>query len=71
MWTIGDTSSFRRGTARPELKHEWLADARRFGWNFLAAFIGRGLRDHLGGSALGAAVEERWVTGIELGFFAC
>ena len=53
---------------RTELKHEWLADARRFGWNFLAAFIGRGLRDHLGGSALTPAAETVG-TGIELGFY--
>ena len=51
MWTVGREdrdSDPQRGT---ELKHEWLGNARRFGWNFLAAFVGRGIREHLGGHA--------------------
>ena len=68
MWTIADSFVIQARNTAPELKHEWLADARRFGWNFLAAFIGRGLRDHLGGSALAPAAEMVG-TGIELGFY--
>ncbi len=68
MWTIADSLVIQARNTAPELKHEWLADARRFGWNFLAAFIGRGLRDHLGGSALTPAAETVG-TGIELGFY--
>ena len=36
-----------------KLKHEFLADAREFGWNFLAAYTGRGIRDRFGGSVVG------------------
>ena len=68
MWTIGDSFVIQGRNRAPELKHEWLADARRFGWNFLAAFVGRGLRDHLAGSPLAPAAEKVG-SGIELGFY--
>jgi len=68
MWTIGDSFVIQARNRAAALKHEWLGDARQFGWNFLAAFVGRGLRDHLAGSVL-APVTERLGTGIELGFY--
>jgi len=68
LWTIGDEVVIQSRTRGTELKHEWLADARRFGWSFLAAFAGRGLRDHLGGSKLGT-VTEQLGSGLELGFY--
>jgi len=68
MWTIADSFVIQSRNVATELKHEWLGDARHFGWNFLAAFVGRGLRDHLAGSAL-TPVAERLGTGIELGFY--
>jgi FAD/FMN-containing dehydrogenase len=68
MWTIGDDIVIQSRNKGRKLKHEWLADAREFGWNFLAAYTGRGLRDHLGGSVLGK-VKERLGTGVELGFY--
>ncbi len=68
MWTIGDDIVIQSRNRGTELKHEWLANARRFGWSFLAAFAGRGLRDHLGGSPLGA-LKERLGLGLELGFY--
>ncbi len=49
MWTIDDDMVIQTRNAATELKHEWLGNARRFGWNFLGAFVGRGLRDHLSG----------------------
>ena len=68
MWTIGDDIVIQSRNSARELKHEWLGNARKFGWSFLAAFIGRGLRDHLGGSAIGA-IGENVGSGIELGFY--
>lgn len=68
LWTIGDYVVIQTRNHGTELKHEWLADARRFGWSFLAAFTGRGLRDHLGGSPLGD-IKERLGSGMELGFY--
>ena len=68
LWTIGDNVVIQSRNRGTELKHEWLADARRFGWSFLAAFVGRGLRDHLGGSPLGA-LKEQLGAGLELGFY--
>jgi FAD/FMN-containing dehydrogenase len=68
MWTIGDNIVIQSRNSGTELRHEWLADARRFGWSFIAAFTGRGLRDHLGGSPLGA-IKERLGAGLELGFY--
>jgi len=68
LWTIGGDVVIQSRNSATELKHEWLADARHFGWNFLAAFTGRGLRDHLGGSSLGAATE-RLGAGLELRFY--
>ncbi len=68
LWTIGGEVVIQSRNAATELKHEWLAEARRFGWNFMAAFTGRGLRDHLGGSPFGA-MTERLGSGLELGFY--
>src|SRR4029453_14397007 len=52
-WTRKDKIVLQTRNATSELKHEWLGNARRFGWNFLAAFVGRGIRENLGGTALG------------------
>jgi hypothetical protein len=35
MWTIDDDMVIQTRNAATELKHEWLGNARRFGWNFL------------------------------------
>ena len=59
MWTIGDDIVIQSRNKARKLKHEWLADAREFGWNFLGAYTGRGLRDRFGGSGLGK-IKERW-----------
>jgi len=68
MWTVGDDIVIQTRNAATELKHEWLANARRFGWNFLGAFVGRGLREHLAGAGA-SGLSERLNTGIELGFY--
>jgi FAD/FMN-containing dehydrogenase len=67
-WTLKDKIVLQTRNAASELKHEWLGNARRFGWNFLAAFIGRGIREHLGGTPLGTLGEDVG-SGIELGFY--
>ena len=68
MWTVGDEIVIQSRNSAPELKHEWLANARQFGWSFLGAFVGRGLREHLGGTKH-EDLEERLSSGIELGFY--
>ena len=68
MWTVGDDIVIQSRNSASELKHEWLANARQFGWNFLGAFVGRGLREHLGGTKH-EDLEERLSSGIELGFY--
>ena len=67
-WTLKDKIVLQTRNAASELKHEWLGNARRFGWNFLAAFVGRGIREHLGGTALGTLGEDVG-SGLELGFY--
>jgi FAD/FMN-containing dehydrogenase len=67
-WTLKDNIVLQTRNAASELKHEWLGNARRFGWNFLAAFVGRGIREHLGGTPLGTLGEDVG-SGIELGFY--
>ena len=61
LWTIGDDIVIQSRNKARKLKHEWLADAREFGWNFLGAYTGRGLRDRFGGSG---AREDQGTTGI-------
>ena len=68
LWTIGDDVVIQSRNKGKKLKHEFLADAREFGWNFLAAYIGRGIRERVGGTAIGK-VKERLGYGIELGFY--
>ena len=44
-WTLKEKIVFQTRNTGTELKHEWLGNARKFGWNFLAAFVGRGIRN--------------------------
>lgn len=67
MWTIDDDMVIQTRNAATELKHEWLGNARRFGWNFLGAFVGRGLRDHLSGDT--RERREDRLADIEIGFY--
>jgi FAD/FMN-containing dehydrogenase len=67
-WTIGRMVVIQTRNRAAELSHEWLAGARRFGWNFLAAFAGRAIRQHTPGPALTSVAED--IEGeIELGFY--
>ena len=68
LWTIGDDIVIQSRNKARKLKHEWLADAREFGWNFLGAYAGRGLRDRFGGSGLGK-IKEGLGSGLELAFY--
>lgn len=40
-WTIDDTVVIQTRNQASTLRHEWLADSRRFGWSFLGAFSSR------------------------------
>jgi hypothetical protein len=51
-----------------ELRHDLLAEARRFGWSFLGAFAGRAIRQAGVSTELTNAVEDLGA-GIELGFY--
>ena len=68
MWTVGDDIVIQSRNRAKRLRHEWLADSREFGWNFLGAYLGRRLRDEFGGSRLGR-IKERLGSGIELAFY--
>lgn len=57
-WTIGRTVTIQTRNAATELQHDWLADARRFGWNFLAAFTARAIRRPKPGSPVTTLVED-------------
>jgi UDP-N-acetylenolpyruvoylglucosamine reductase len=67
LWTVGDDIVIQSRNKAKKLKHEFLADARKFGWNFLAAYIGRGIRDWFGGSVVGRVNELG--SGLELAFY--
>jgi UDP-N-acetylenolpyruvoylglucosamine reductase len=67
LWTVGDDIVIQSRNKAKKLKHEFLADARKFGWNFLAAYIGRGIRDWFGGSVVGKVNELG--SGLELTFY--
>jgi FAD/FMN-containing dehydrogenase len=66
-WTIGRTTVIQTRNRTDHLEHEWLAETRRFGWNFLAAFLGRGIREHAPAKVL-EPLEDLGL-GIELGFY--
>jgi FAD/FMN-containing dehydrogenase len=68
LWTVGDDVVIQSRNRGRKLKHEFLADAREFGWNFLAAYTGRGIRDRFAGSVVGK-VKERLGSGVELAFY--
>jgi FAD/FMN-containing dehydrogenase len=68
MWTVGDDIVIQSRNTATALRHEFLADAREFGWNFLAAYTGRQIRDRFAGTGIGA-LKERLGSGVELGFY--
>jgi hypothetical protein len=60
-WTVGRSVVIQTRNRAAELKHEWMAESRRFAWNFLAAYSARALSHHL--------LAEDLEAGVELGFF--
>ena len=56
-------------SARTELKHEWLGDARRFGWSFLARLHRSRTARPPRRARLSAPIKERLGSGLELGFY--
>jgi UDP-N-acetylenolpyruvoylglucosamine reductase len=68
LWTVGDHVVIQSRNKAKKLKHEFLADAREFGWNFLAAYTGRGNRDRFGGTGIGR-LKEGLGSGLELAFY--
>jgi FAD/FMN-containing dehydrogenase len=68
FWTIGDDIVIQSRNRARKLKKEFLADARELGWNFLAAYTGRGIRDRFGDSVVGR-LKERLGSGLELAFY--
>jgi len=67
-WTVGRSVVIQTRNRATELRHEWLAGSRQFGWNFLAAFTGRTIRQHTPGRALTHLAEDI-EAGVELGFY--
>ena len=65
-WTIGRTTVVQTRHPATELRHEWLAASRRFGWNFLGAFAARAVSQRP--DPLGDVGEELGM-GLELGFY--
>jgi FAD/FMN-containing dehydrogenase len=67
-WTIENTVVIQTRNRATKLRHEWLAESREFGWNFLAAFSSRAIRRLTGGTAISTVVEDVGF-GVELGFY--
>jgi FAD/FMN-containing dehydrogenase len=67
-WTVDDTVVIQTRNPATELQHEWLAESRRFGWNFLGAFSGRAKRRFTFGTPISEVAEDIGFD-IELGFY--
>jgi hypothetical protein len=67
-WTLGRKVVIQTRNRATELRHDYLAEARRFGWSFLAAFNSRAIRRYAVSSAL-ANVAEDIESEIELGLY--
>ncbi|MBA2301011.1 MAG: hypothetical protein H0W08_00090 [Acidobacteria bacterium] len=67
-WTVDDDVVIQTRNGASELRHEWLADSRRFGWSFLGAFAGRVGRGLASGTPVSNLVEEIGF-GVEIGFY--
>jgi len=67
-WTVGHTLVIQTRNRASELRHDFLAESRRFGWSFLAAFAGRTIRQHVSSTELTNTLEDAGA-GIELGFY--
>jgi FAD/FMN-containing dehydrogenase len=66
-WTIGRKVVIQTRNRATELRLDFLAESRRFGWSFLAAYGGRFLRQHTPAGVIN--VVEEIGSGVELGFY--
>ena len=57
-WTVGHKLVIQTRNRATELRHDLLAEARRFGWSFLGAFAGRAIRQTGVSTELTNAVED-------------
>jgi len=67
-WTVRHKVIVQTRNRATELRHEFLADSRRFAWSFLGAFIARGLREHSISTAATNVLEDVGAT-IETGLY--
>jgi FAD/FMN-containing dehydrogenase len=67
-WTIGDSVVIQTRNHATKLRHEWLAESREFGWNFLGAFAGRIARRIAAGNPRSEELEDLGFR-VELGFY--
>jgi FAD/FMN-containing dehydrogenase len=67
-WTVERTTVLQTRNQATELRHDWLAQSRQFGWNFLGAFGGRVVRRLTPEGSTNTAAED-FGTGIEIGFY--
>jgi len=65
-WTVDKTTVLQTRNPATELRKDFLAHARQFGWNFLGAFTGRVVRKL---TPEGGSIAEDLGMGIELGFY--
>jgi FAD/FMN-containing dehydrogenase len=59
-WTIGDTVVVQTCNRADALRRHWLAGVRRKGWNFVGAYVGKGLRRYVPIGAVRTALEDVW-----------
>lgn len=67
-WTIENTVVIQTRNRATKLRHEWLAESRQFGWNFLGAFSGRVVRRLTITKPIAGVVEDLGF-GVEVGFY--
>jgi FAD/FMN-containing dehydrogenase len=67
-WTVGHKVVIQTRNRASELKKDFLAESRRFGWNFLGAFTARAIREKSVPKVVTNVVEDIGA-GIELGFY--
>jgi FAD/FMN-containing dehydrogenase len=57
-WTVRHKVIVQTRNRATSLRHEFLADARRFAWSFLGAYLSRGLREHSISTAATNVLED-------------
>jgi hypothetical protein len=67
-WTVGHNVVIQTRNHATELRHDFLAGSRRFGWSFLGAFAARAIREHSPTANVTNALEDVG-SSIELGFY--